>query len=108
MEQLTECASLDSALDALGDRQRRLLLVSLLEHNPHDDTPVHGSGLEDSSTMEHAVLLHHVHIPKLEAGGYIEWDPDRQEVSKGPNFEEIRPLLELLVDHEAELPDNWL
>jgi hypothetical protein len=26
----------------------------------------------------------------------------------GPNFEEIRPLLELLAVHDDELPGDWL
>lgn len=108
MEQATESVSLDSAFDALGHRQRRHLLVSLLEHNPQDDSPVVWSAEEDSTAMDHLVMMHHVHIPKLEDGGYIEWDRESHEVSKGPNFEEIRPMLELLVDHEEELPNDWI
>jgi len=29
-------------------------------------------------------------------------------VIKGPNFDEIKPLLELLENHEDELPTDWL
>lgn len=108
MNQVTESVSLDSAFDALGHRQRRLLLVSLLEHNPQDDSPVIWSTERDSKAMDHLVTMHHVHIPKLEAGGYIEWDRESQEVSRGPNFEEIRPLLELLADHEEQVQNDWL
>ena len=31
-----------------------------------------------------------------------------RKMKKEPNFEEIRPLLEVLVAHEDNLPDEWL
>ncbi len=52
--------------------------------------------------------MQHVHLPKLEEYGFIEWDRDSHEVRKGPKFNEIQPLLELLVSHSDELPDDWL
>ena len=52
--------------------------------------------------------MKHVHLPKLERYGFIDWNQDINQVSKGPNFEETRPLLEMLVAHEDELPDGWL
>jgi hypothetical protein len=96
-------------LDAVGDIQRRKLLVALLTHNPQDDESV--AIVADESADEELtrlVEMQHVHLPKLEDYGFITWNRDTNEVSKGPNFEEIRPLLELLRDHENELPDGWL
>ena len=51
--------------------------------------------------------LYHVHLPKLEERGYITWDRDADEISHGPNYEEIEPLVTLMGDHEDELPADW-
>lgn len=40
------------------------------------------------------VMMHHSHLPMLAEHEYIEWDPDAQEIARGPNFENIRPLLQ--------------
>jgi hypothetical protein len=101
--------SFDEILDALGHVQRRKLLTALLVHNPQDEGSVAVAADESTDeALSRLVEMHHVHLPKLEAYGFISWDRDTNEVSKGPNFEEIRPLLELLGAHEDELPDGWL
>ncbi|MBV0923961.1 hypothetical protein KTS45_07065 [Halomicroarcula limicola] len=51
--------------------------------------------------------MHHVHLPKLADHGFIEWDRESDEIRRGPNFDRARPLLELLVAHEDELPAEW-
>jgi hypothetical protein len=101
--------SFDEMLDALADVQRRTLLVALLEHNPQDDAPVVlADSEEDGDSMERLVRMDHVHLPKLEEYGFIEWNEKTHEVAKGPNFDEIRPVLELLEGHDDELPPGWL
>jgi len=54
------------------------------------------------------IALLHNHLPKLADSGFIDWDRDRQVVTRGPRFGEIEPLIELMVDHRDELPANWL
>jgi predicted transcriptional regulator len=105
----SETISFDEMVDALAAFQRRSLLVALVEHNPQDDTPVVIADSErESDAVERLVSMQHVHLPKLADYGFIEWNKETHEVVKGPNFDEIRPLLELLVDHEDELPADWL
>ena len=109
MTETTPRRSFDDVADALGDRQRRALLVALLAHNPQDDSPVVVTDAgENGDAVERLVEMEHVHLPKLEEYGFIEWDRDEHEVRKGPDFAEIRPLLELLDDHADELPSGWL
>lgn len=99
----------DEMLDMLVHVQRRKLLVSLLDHNPQDDSPAAIADSEtDEDSIELLIEMRHVHLPKLADRGLIEWDRQDHEVLKGPNFDEIRPLLELLDDHQDELPDDWL
>ncbi|MFC5367152.1 ArsR family transcriptional regulator [Salinirubrum litoreum] len=105
----TQNRPFNEMLDAIGHIQRRKLLLALLTHNPQDDEPV--AIVENESADEEftrLVGMQHVHLPKLEDYGFISWNRDANEVSKGPNFEEIRPLLELLRGHEDDLPDGWL
>jgi len=101
--------SFDEMLDALVHVQRRKLFVSLLDHNPQDDSPAVVVDPEtDPDSIELLIEMRHVHLPKLADKGLIEWNRRDHEVVKGPNFDEIRPLLELLDDHQDELPDDWL
>jgi len=107
----TQDRSLDDALDALADRQRRVLLLALLESNPQEDDLVASKtdgGTDEGDEIDLLVRMHHVHLPKLEDYGFVEWDRDAGEVTRGPRFEEVAPLLELLDDHREELPSDWL
>lgn len=109
MKNVGETILFDDIVDALADIQRRKLLVALLEHNPQDDAPVViADSNAESDAVERLISMQHVHLPKLVDYGFIEWNEDTHEVMKGPNFDEIRPLLELLDNHEDELPANWL
>ncbi|WP_158057916.1 DUF7344 domain-containing protein [Halorussus halophilus] len=94
----------DNAFTALANERRRTLLLNLLASNPQD------AGVE-SSTGESVLTdaaqraqteMYHVHLPKLEDYGYIAWDKDANEVVKGPQFHEIRPLLEFLASNSPE------
>lgn len=100
----------DEALDALGDVQCRRILFALLDHEQRSDGPIDPRdvtvGNEDPERL--AIRLHHVHLPKLEEYGYIDWDREANGVTEGPMFDEIRPFLRLLGDHPDELPDGWL
>ena len=99
----------DEMFDALGHVQRRKLLTALLIHNPQDDESVVVAESESADEeLTRMAEMKHLHLPTLEEYGFIDWNRDTNEVSKGPDFEEIRPLLELLRAHEDELPDDWL
>jgi len=103
--------SMDSVLDVLANRYRRRVLVALLEHNPQDeDDPQIPDDLELADEELETLRIHmtHTHLPKLEEAEFIEWDRDSNSVRKGPRFDEIQPLLELMRDHADELPADWL
>lgn len=100
---------LDDALDALHHIQRRKLLIDLLDYNSQDDSPIVLADSEtDADALEYLVAMRHVHLPKLVEYGFINWNRDTNEVTQGPNFSEIKPLLQLLADNEDELPYGWL
>ena len=98
----------DEIFDALADRYRRRLLVELLDRNPTSVSSRSARHGERSSSGEATVRSRHVHLPKLEERGYISWNREQGIVMKGPRFDEIEPVLELLHGHRAELPENWV
>lgn len=48
--------------------------------------------------------MYHNHLHMLESAGLIEWHPDDRTITEGPNFEVIRPLLQV-IDEETERAD---
>jgi predicted transcriptional regulator len=109
MECKLEALSFDDMVDALANVQRRKLLTALLEHNPQDDAPVVITDSDnETDAVKRPVTMRYVHLPKLVDYGMIEWNEETHKVAKGPQFDEIRPLLELLADHEDKLPADWV
>lgn len=49
-----------------------------------------------------AELLHHTHLPKLEAANIIEIDDG--VIRRGPNWDEIEPLLTIIDENRERLP----
>ena len=100
----------DEMFTALADPHRRRLLVALLDHNPQEDTLQVSEEMDtgDVALEVFQTRMYHRHLPKLEAAGYIGWDQDRHEIVKGPKFNEIRPLLELIHANRDELPGGWV
>jgi len=88
-------------------RRRILLLVG--EDNPREEGEfsVEALATEDDDRELLTTELYHTHLPKLAESGYIEWDEELHSVRRGPNFDEIAPLLRLMDDHRDELPDGW-
>lgn len=102
---------MDTVMSALANRYRRRVLVALLNHSPqHDDGPQIPAdiGLPDEDTETLGIQLWHIHLPKLEVAGFIEWNQDTSSIRRGPRFDEVRPVLELMQNHADELPDGWL
>lgn len=101
------------AFETLANPYRRQLLLALFDENPQDDDDLDPLDLlTDGETIDDLAVtrleLTHSHLPKLADMGFIEWDREVGELSKGPNWKEIAPLLRLMHEHRDELPDEWL
>lgn len=92
----------DATFDSLADERRRTLLVALLDEHQLDATapiPVDdGAGAVNTERRMQAEMYHR-HLPKLADQRFIDWDRDTDEIVKGPQFEELRPLLEVVAPH---------
>lgn len=93
-----ESNALDRLFDALGDARRRRVLRLLLErtNGSEDAVPVDELVDGDDDPRSLAIALSHAHVPRLADSGYVEWDGDRDAVRRGPNFDEVVPLLLLV------------
>jgi hypothetical protein len=92
----------DDCFTALGDEYRRKLLVGLLDENPQrDEVQTSTDGGSGAMELEHrrAVEMYHHHLPKLVHYGFVRWNKDMHEVTRGPRFNQIRPLLEFVAGH---------
>lgn len=89
----------DKVFNALTHANRRRLLFELYAATEDDCI-----NYTDLSLPENT--LYHVHLPKLEEFGYVEKDRTEETVQRGPQWEEIEPLLELLSSHLSELPES--
>lgn len=105
----------DTILDLCGDRHRRIVLAELaarqrsltiddltraiVKHNHHVPlTEVSGETLTRIETS-----LHHVHIPKLEAVGLVEYNSVRELVEPTPEFDRVEPHLSSVLDADPVL-----
>ncbi len=91
------------AVNVLRAGHRRRLLRGVSAGRIGDETDAMTRGRADEAESE----LRRTHLPMLEAEGYIEWDRETGEISRGPRFDEIEPFLELIEEHEDELPPFW-
>ncbi|ADB63317.1 hypothetical protein Htur_4507 (plasmid) [Haloterrigena turkmenica DSM 5511] len=99
---------LDEIMAALANGHRRQLLIGLLEHNPQEavQTP-EGVQVDGEQLADLQVEMYHNHLPRLEVAGFITWDREQHVVEKGPQFEQIKPVLEVFEENADELPVDW-
>ena len=98
--------SLDEAYGLLADRNRRIVIATLLGSD--NSTPVDAlvndvlacidvSIGDVAETRTHvATQLHHVHLPKLADAGLVEWDRDHEVVSSTERLQALAPFVESL------------
>lgn len=113
-------AEFDSILEQCSDQHRRIVLVALtsqqrpLAVGDLAETIVtydHHESLEEvpGEVFEQVqIALHHAHLPKLEAGGFVEYDQTRHLVDPTAQFDELETTLAAIIeaDPDLELPDG--
>lgn len=61
---------------------------------------------EDQERIQAA--LHHLHLPELEQHGFVDWDRETGTFTRGPNYDEIQPVVSLLETNREDLPGTWV
>lgn len=88
----------DEIQRVLSDPLRRCVLRTVVEH----DEPIELDTLGTETIMEveewkaHQIALYHIHLPKLDDHGLIQWDREDRIIEEGDRFDEARPLLDSL------------
>lgn len=99
--------------DLLADRRRRLAIEHLLETGEPTSlrdlaAAVAAEGGADAakraSVERTAVALRHAHLPRLEAAGVAEYDPETDEVTLTDRAAQIAPALDVEREYETERP----
>ena len=94
---------IDRHFEVLASEKRRTVLFEVLERGVVDRRSVARDDWGSRGEWPEAVELHHVHLPKLEEAGLVDWNRATDEIARGPQFDEIEPLLSVLAENRAEL-----
>jgi predicted transcriptional regulator len=99
----------DDFVDAIANVQRRKLLLALVEADAgYNDEPAVSVDEFVAWDTQRQIQMQHSNLPKLASYGLITWNRNENMVTPGPNFEEVKPTLELLRSNEERLPpDVW-
>jgi len=94
---------LSAQLDAVGHEDRRQVLFALCDAERWRPTVSKFDGGR-TPVGEPAIPaeLYHRQLPKLAEMGLIEWDRETHWVTRGPEYDRVRPLLAFLSDHYDE------
>lgn len=104
-----EEAPLAAAFSALSHPMRRRVLAEI--HDPPsqsaDEFELEDFLQGDGGRERPALELYHNHLPRLDTEGFVDWDHETNTVTRGPRYEEIRPVLSVLQANSDQLPDDW-
>ncbi|WP_373190253.1 hypothetical protein [Halolamina sp.] len=112
---MTEALSFDTVLDLCQNQHRRVILAVLAEAqgpltvndlaetivNYTHEIPVTEISEELRTPVQ--ISLHHVHLPKLESTGVIQYDPEQHPVEPVDDFAQRVPYLSAILDADPEL-----
>ncbi len=95
-----------AVFELLSNGHRYRLLTTLLEEGTTTAIPPSDDTGPEADLESVRLALYHIHLPKLDDAGLIEWDRDRNQVSKGPRFKTVVDLLERLDETDSDIPRN--
>lgn len=95
---------LDRIFDVLRAQDRRRVLCHLAT-GEHDRTvPLRETIPESRDPVAYRTRMRHTHVPKLEEYGYVEFDETADAFRRGPDFDEIAPVVETLLSNRERIP----
>lgn len=97
---------LDVLFALLGDRHRRRVVTALVDEDSRTVEELVGAAPR-GEPRTHELPLVHVHLPKLQEAGVIEWESDAGVVRRGPRFDAVEAVVALLRSNEDVLPADW-
>jgi len=105
----------DSILDLCQDQSRRIVLAMLAEEQRSltvndlaktilkDTQQAPITAMPDDMMSDISLSLHHVHLPKLDSAGLINYDSERQVVEPTERFDQVQPTMAPILAGDPEL-----
>ncbi|WP_058992564.1 hypothetical protein [Haloarcula sp. CBA1127] len=94
---------LSAQLDAVRHADRRQILFALRDTERWQPS---ASDFDSDGSLIGApaipAALYHQHLPMLAEMGLIEWDRETHWVTRGPEYQRLRPLLAFLSEYHDE------
>lgn len=91
----------DDLLGVLSNKYRRGVLLALRDRPRDRGIELPGAITTINSDPEKLKIeLAHIHLPKLKTTGLIHWNQEENMVHRGPEFSEIHPLLDFIVEYK--------
>ncbi|WP_123619227.1 hypothetical protein [Halorubrum sp. CSM-61] len=88
--------------ETLSTPDRRRVIAGLADETVETVADLRVRGRVDEIADE----LREIHLPALEAAGYIEWDREEGTIEPGPNFEEAAEHIDDLPNPDGEPADD--
>ncbi|TMT81417.1 ArsR family transcriptional regulator [Haloterrigena sp. H1] len=87
--------TLNQSLKALSCPARRRILLALESQHPREVGEFQSEEFRPAETEPafFTIRLHHEHLPHLDEAGFIIWNRAADTIMKGPDFEELQPLM---------------
>ncbi|QLG49445.1 DUF7344 domain-containing protein [Natrinema halophilum] len=98
----------DALFEALANEHRRRILFGLIDRKRQGESPICIDVPPDTAGGQNiaSIECHHVHLPKLDDYGFIDWNQRTNTVEAGDRFADIRPILEQLREVQVAQADT--
>lgn len=101
----------DRLHQVLASQERRMIVYSLLDAPQERRIPLPDAALMPESSWDReraSIRLQHDHLPQLAEAGYVRWERDPFCVQRGPRFEEVEVMFELIHDSIDRFPKSLI
>lgn len=95
----------------LASQERRMIIYSLKNVPQERRIPLPEAALTPESSWDAERLnirLQHNHLPQLAEAGYVRWERDPFCVQRGPHFEEVGKLFDLIHESIDQFPESLI
>ncbi|ELY63545.1 hypothetical protein CYV19_00430 [Natronobacterium gregoryi SP2] len=99
----------DDVFEAMAAEPRRQLIASLHDVPPDESVSLPESAVNPNVPVNSDQLrqeLYHWHLPLLADQGFVDWDPDSLIASRGPNFDDVGTVFDVVHSTADQLPDS--
>lgn len=88
-----------------------MVIYSLMDAPDDRRLPLPEAAMAPQTSLDHerlSVRLQHHHLPQLADAGYVRWEREPFCVQRGPYFEEVERLFDLIHDSIDRFPDSLI